>query len=128
MHTACAQCFHEIADIKPGTDVFGGETLATRRQRQPALFQHLSRQRNVVGDHQVSRLAATDNFIVRHIKPTGHLNRTDIGGRRYLECMVGYQGQFKPAAFCGPEQNFLDHHRTGVGIDPNLHRRVPQRN
>ena len=40
---------------------------------------------------------------------------------RYLDGLVGDQCDLHCHPVCGPEQDFLDHVRAGIGVDPDLH-------
>ncbi len=62
-----------------------------------------------------------NNVIVGHVETTRHLNGTNQWRRRGAQHLVGHQSQGPLPTLCRPVQDFLDDHRAGVSINPDLH-------
>jgi len=117
-----AQFVHEIAHRQALRDGLGGIELAARMHRQRAFLDDQRRQRNILCNHQIMRAQPLHDFVVGHIQARGHLHGTYESRRRRAQPLVGYQGDVDLLALGGTKQDFLDRHRTGVGIHPDLRR------
>jgi len=60
---------------------------------------------------------------VGHVQSGGHLHRAHVTRRRRAQPLVGDQGDLDLRALSGAKQHLLDHHRAGVGVDPDARRR-----
>lgn len=86
-----------------------------------AFVEHFVGQWNVAGDDQVAGLTSLHDFLIGNVKARGHLNTGDVFGAGNLDPLVGDQGHVGLCSVGGAKDDFFDHHRTGVCIDPYFH-------
>lgn len=120
MNTTAAQRFHKVAHLQSTADVLAGMDFATGCDRNGALLEHLSSQRDIGGDDKIARHNLSDNFVVGHIETGLDLNRINERRRRLADRLIGHQRQSRANPLRGPEQDLPDHDRTGVCIDPEM--------
>jgi hypothetical protein len=115
VHPAAAQGIEEVAHVQPLPDVVRGVQFAPRVQREAVTGDDLGGQRNVRGDHQVPGLRLLHDVVVGDVEAGPDLHRAHVRRARHLDGLVGHQRHPHRHALRGPEQDFLDHVRAGVG-------------
>ncbi len=86
-----------------------------------AAVEYFRRQRDVCGDDEIAGRGAFDDFVVGHVEARAHPQRLDESRARHGQRLIGDQRRLCPGALGGPKQDFLDHDRAGVRVNPNLH-------
>jgi hypothetical protein len=86
-----------------------------------SLFDHVCRQRNITGNHEIAFFEPFDYLIVGDIKTRRYLKHLYVAGRRYTHRLIGYKGEPQPGTLRRSEENILDHDRARICVYPNLH-------
>jgi hypothetical protein len=122
LYAARAQLVHEIAHRQPLANGVRRVELAARVERVAAALDHLRRERNVGGHHEIARLDPARDLAVGDVEPARHLERADEGRARRAQRLVGDQRNDHLRALGRAVEDVLHHGRTGVGVDPDVHR------
>lgn len=123
LDTAGTHGVHKVPDVQTAPDILLREGLAAWAEREPAFLDDFGSQGNITGDDKITRLAAAYDFVVGNVKAGFHLQESNVGGGWDTHTMVRDQGERESRALGRPEQDLLDHHRTRIGIDPDLQER-----
>ncbi|OGB20426.1 MAG: hypothetical protein A3I66_18365 [Burkholderiales bacterium RIFCSPLOWO2_02_FULL_57_36] len=125
-NAASTQLLHEIAHAQMLPDIVVGVELPSRVKSVSTLGNDIRRQWDIGGNHQIAWLGEEHYFSIGHIKAGRHLNCTNESGRWRAQQFIGNQSHRYLHPVGDTEQDFLDHGRTCISIDQNLHR-IPVR-
>ena len=104
---------HEIPHIEFGPDIFPGVHFAAWTQDVTAFFDDLGGQRYIARNNQVSGAQSLDDFVVRNVEASRHLERADVLRRRCTQILIRHQGQLHTRPRCCTKQDVPGNDRTG---------------
>lgn len=86
------------------------------------IFDYFSGQGDVCGNNQVPWFKSVDYLIVSNIRTGTNSHKGDQGRARDGNSPVSHEGKGSSGTYGSPEQDLLDRHWAGIGINPDIHR------